>query len=51
MDSLEGQEIIEYLELDMDSDICPLIYDTHTETAVTIGQPYDSVKWRLGNAR
>lgn len=49
MDSLEGQKIIEYLGLDMDSDVCPLIYDIYTETALVIGQTYDSVKWRLGN--
>jgi hypothetical protein len=50
IDSQKSQKIIEYLELDMDSDVCPLIYDVNTDTAISIGQPYSSVKWRIGNA-
>jgi len=49
LDSLESQKIIEYLGLDNDPDVCPLVYDVYAETALTIGQPYGSVKWRLAN--
>lgn len=49
LDSLESQKIIEHLELDNDPDVCPLVYDVYAETALTIGQPYGSVKWRLAH--
>lgn len=49
MDSIESQRIIEFVDLDADPDICPLLYDAIAEEVLTIGQPYSSTKWRLDN--
>lgn len=49
MDTPDSHKIIEYLGLDADPDICPLLYDVITEEGTIIGQTYSSIKWGISN--